>query len=1695
MSSATTEQRLRGTVGQPLFVHEMFCQIARQTPHAVAVEGPRGHLRYGELDQGSNRIAAMLVSTGVRKGDLVGILTQDRQFMVACVLGILKAGAAFVPLSPRIPADRLDSMLAECTPQWAIVTDDLKERFSSLSVSKSVRILSLSAEVSGSAEVDFVPVEMDGDDLSYIFFTSGSTGKPKGIAGRLKGIDHFIRWQKETCGLGPESRISQLMSPMFDAFLRDMFAPLCNGGTVCIPPDHDILLDGAKLARWLDDQKITLVHMVPSVFRLMITHCDRATRLQHLQYVLLAGESLLPADVKAWYEVVGKQGGRLINMYGTSETTMAKFAYMVQEEDQFKSSIPAGRPMKGAKGLVLDEDGRLCPQGLVGEIYIRTPYRSLGYYQRPDLTREVFVANPFGKDPLDVVHKTGDLGRVLEDGNFEVIGRRDNQIKIRGQRVEVGEIEAALSECPGVAQAAVIAREMSNGEKRLVAWLVPRSGVQLEPNDLRTSLKKKLMEYMVPTGWGLLEKLPLTSNGKVDREALQQMEAPMGGWTRGSREARNPAEEMLCGIWEEVLNVRPIGVQDNFFELGGHSLLAAQVISRIQAAFSVELPIQAVFEAATVLAMSQRIEQIKQSGAVLKVPPIRRIKHEGAAPLSYAQQRLWFIDQLEPNQATYNIPAAVRITGPLDIPALHKCLGEIVNRHESLRTHFHAVGGQPQQFIEANAAMALQSFDLTAMEAQEREPEAQRLAYEEARTPFDLQVAPLLRVRLLKLGAEDHVLVVTMHHIVSDAWSVSILIREVTELYQAFVAGRPSPLPELPIQYSDYGRWQREWLKDDVLERQLDYWKKQLAGMPPLELPSDHPRPAARTYRGATAPLSIPLRLTDRLKELSRKQGATLYMALLALLKTLLSRYSGQHDIAVGTPIAGRRQPETEGLIGFFINTLVMRSDLSDDPDFLRLLQRVKSVTLEAFANQDLPFEKLVEALQPDRHLSRAPLFQVAFAVQNVPPSILDFGEAKLAPVAVDSGTAKFDLWMPLVETANGLQGVIQYSTDLFEAGTISRMIDHFHHLLSAVLSSPGQPISALSLLSNAERHQLLQEFRQGEHHQCLHQLFSQHARRTPDAVAVVWRGRELRYAELDSQSSRLARYLQAWGVKPESCIGIAMERSPEMIVAQLGVLKSGAACVMLDLSHPPARLEYVTKDSAIEVLLTKSDLKERFAQYEARVLCMDSDWDAIAGQNDAPFKSLASPENLAFVIYTSGSSGNPKGSMITHQAITGMILHSNNMSLLSTDRIAFTNNASFDVSTFDIYGALLHGARLVIFDKESILNPAELARGFVDEKITAAFMATTIFNQVATFAPNCFSAFRYLVFGGEAADVQVVRRVLEAGPPQNFMNGYGPTESTTYVTAFRISKVEPETDNIPIGKPIATAEILVLDSSLELTPVGVFGELYIGGRGLARGYINRPDLTAERFVPHPYNQKDGERLYRTGDRARWLADGNLEFQGRIDSQVKIRGYRIELGEIETALSEQPGVKQSAAMVREDQPGVKQIVAYIVSNENTRTDELREALKRRLPEYMVPSAFVALEALPLTPHGKLDRKAFPAPDRASEQAYIAPRNKTEEVLAKIWAEVLGLSRVGVEDNFFELGGHSLLAIQVIARTQDAFQKNLPVRRLFETPTVSGLAKWIESLSETQTTGSAPPPVLPAIRRLNRVTATTSRTQD
>jgi amino acid adenylation domain-containing protein len=1688
MAGLAPEQTLTADAARHPFVHEMFCRLAKEQPDAPAIASDRGSVTYAELDRRSNRIAAALLRAGIRKSDLVAVFAHDRQFVIECVLGILKAGGAFVPLAPHLPAARLDSLLAECAPAWALVGDDAHDGFSRLASAPSIRIVSLHFPLD-TGEETFEPLPLDGNDLSYIFFTSGSTGKPKGIAGRLKGIDHFIRWERKNLELGPGCRVSQLMSPMFDAFLRDIFAPLCSGGTVCIPSSPDIVLDGRQLARWLAEKRITVTHMVPSVFRLMVNHCEAGNKLAHLRHVLLAGEPLLAADVKAWYAVVGPQGGRMVNMYGTSETTMAKFAYMIQESDQNSAVIPVGKPIQGTKALLLDEEGRVCPPGIVGEIYIRTPYRSLGYYGRPKLTDEVFVQNPFGNNPTDLVHKTGDLGRLREDGNFEVLGRKDSQIKIRGNRVELGEIEAALTEFPEVAQAAVVDREVGEGEKRLAAYLVARQGVEVNLHELRRALKERLPEYMVPTGWGRLETLPLTSNGKTDREALRQREPEFGGWTRSSREARTPAEEILCAIWEEVLKSGPVGVEDNFFELGGHSLLATQVVSRILAAFAVELPIQAVFEAPTVLAMAQRIEEMQQRGASLTIPPIGRSPKDAstAPPLSNAQQRLWFIDQLEPGQATYNIPAAVRIQGPLNVSALEKAVAEVVARHDTLRTHFYSTGGEPQQIVDADVMMELPVFDLSPMAETDREAEAYRLAASDARTPFDLGRAPLLRVRLLQLAAQDHILVMTMHHIVSDAWSIGILIREVSVLYRAFDADMPSPLPPLPIQYSDYSRWQREWLREDVLARQLEYWKNQLAAVAPLELPSDYSRPAARTYLGATTALNLPLELLNKLKALSRRQGASLYMTLLAAFQTLLYRYSGQEDIAVGTPIAGRRQPETEALIGFFINTLVMRTDLSGGPGFLDLLQRVKQVTLAAFAHQDLPFEKLVEALQPERHLSRAPLFQAAFALQNVPASGLDLGPAKLVPVPIDSGTAKFDLWMPLVETGNGLQGLVQYSTDLFAEGTIRRMIERFHLLLSGIVAAPEQPIAAYSLLSEEERREALGTYSEPSPRPCLHELFSRQAQRTPDAVAVVGQGRKLRYAELESQSNRLARYLLEHGVKIESRIGIAMDRWPELIVAQLGVLKAGCAYVPLDLDHPATRLQYIIEDAGIEFLLSKAEAegRERLPRHGVRILCLDSDWEQVASCDDAPLPSRTYPENLAYVIYTSGSSGQPKAAMITHQAVSSLILDSDYIRLQSTDRVAQIANFSFDLSTFDVYGALLNGAAIVIFDKETILNPSELAQRIMLEKTTVAFIPTAVFNLLASDSPQCFAGFRYVLFGGEAADVRAVRSVLPHAHSGRLVNLYGPTEATSYCTFFPIHGVERRTDNISIGQATPNSLTLVLDEMMELTLSDIAGELYIGGLGLARGYLNRPDLTAERFVPHPFAKVPGERLYRTGDKVRRMPGGNLEFRGRVDFQVKIRGFRIELGEIEVALGECPGVRQVRVIAREDHPGDKRLVAYLVAAEETRVEQLRDALKLRLPDYMIPSAFILLPGLPLTPNGKLDVKALPIPERAASANYVAPRTPEEAKLAEIWSQVLRTERVGVEDNFFDLGGHSLLATQVVSRMQDVFGKNLPLRRLFEFPTIAGLAQLIRSLSEPQAGDGAQDLSLPPIERVNR----------
>ena len=1651
---------------RPFFVHEMFAQMAERHPDLIAIETIHGRLSYRELHAKASSVAASLAAAGVGRNDLVVIFADDRQFIVEAILGVLKAGAAFVPVLPSLPPKRIEMMLEQCSPKWAIVQPGLAHNFQPIAEIFSITMISLE-EIASVSPSGFEHLqELDGDGLSYIFFTSGSTGKPKGIAGRLKAIDHFIRWEIEAFGLGPGSRVSQLMSPMFDAFMRDIFAPLCSGGTVCIPEDNGGVLDGAKLGKWISEAEIHLVHTVPSVFRLILNQTNGAGRWNSLQHVLLSGEPLLPADVKRWYEVAGSNAGRLVNLYGPTETTMTKFVYVVEAADHLKRSIPIGKPMQGAKAVVVDKNGRVCPPWRVGELYIRTPYRSLGYYGQSQLTSTVFVPNPFNHDLADLVYKTGDLARIIDNGDFEVLGRQDNQVKIRGIRIELEEIEAALAECEGVSQAAIVVQEGPDGEKRLAAYVTPEDGVRLTASGLRNSLKERLPEYMLPTAWAVLGKLPLTSSGKVDRQALEKIkpESMLDGRKGGA--ASSQTEELLCGIWSQLLKLDPVGVHDNFFEIGGHSLLATQLISRIQDAFSLELPLRALFEFATIAQLAISIDHASGQKFGLELPPIQSVERGEPLPLSYAQQRLWFIDQLEPGNVSYNVHGAVQIEGPLDAGELERTLQEIVRRHESLRTRFISVEDGPRQVIEPAIRIALPVTDLTALPVEERASEVRRLGQETILEPFDLSTGPLIRAKLFRLDEERHVLLVVMHHIVSDGWSVGLLEHEVSALYGAFVAGQPSSLPEMPIQYADFSVWQKTYLNRDILEKKVEYWKRQLAGLETLELPTDLPRPAVRSMRGASVAFDLPTALTGQLKDLARKEAVTLYMLLLAAFQALLFRYTEQTDVAVGSPVAGRTRSETENLIGCFINTLVLRTDLSGDPAFTRLLQSVKEVTLDAFAHQDVPFEKLVELLQPERNLARTPLFEAMFVLQNVPDADLRFGSAKVHLFPLESNTTKFDLTLVMGETASGMTGMLQYSTDLFRVSTIERLVGHYQTLLAGIVSGPQRTISELPLVSQAEFQELMVACNEAGpllHQECIHELIERQAAQTPEAVAVEYQDQPLTYADLSSRSNQLGRHLLRLGVAPETRVGILMERSPEMIVGLMAVLKAGGAYVPLDPRYPAERLGQMLEDGDVSMVLTRTGVRKSLPSTAAKVVDLDVEREAIACESSTPFATRVSPANLAYIIYTSGSTGKAKGVGVTHENLLASTLA---RPQYYPDRIKgylLLSSFSFDSSVAGIFWTLIQGGTLILPAEDEQGDAAGLAKLIVKTGASHLLALPSLYELILK-ADIPLTSMKVAVVAGESCSPGIVAAHRSHAPDAVLVNEYGPTEASVWCTAWTDDQ-EQLPGRIPIGRPIPGATVYVLDANLAPVPRGIIGELYVAGPGLARGYVGHPDITADRFIPNPLSEYPGTRLYRTGDLVRWNTNWNLEYLGRRDSQVKLRGFRIELGEIEAALRQHPAIADVVVVLRESNTG-KRLAAYFVPRGASAASqsELRRYLAQRLPDYMIPTVFVGLEKLPLTPNGKLDRKALPEPEQDSQaREYTEPRDGIEQALCGILQNVLAIERVGVDDNFFELGGHSLLATQVMSQVRSIFQVELPLRVLFEVPSVRGLAERVRTV--------------------------------
>ncbi len=1647
-----------------LLVHRWFEEHAERTPDATAVVFEGEQLTYGELNIRANQLAHYLRRLGVGPETPVGVLMERSVEMIVGILGVLKAGGVYAPLDPSYPPERLSFMIEDA--QVSVLLTYWGERTEVCpTLGNCERTVFLDADwdeiAAESAENPSGVIDID--NAAYVIYTSGSTGTPKGVIVTHRGLSNLAEAQRLKFQIAPETHILQFASLSFDASIFEMVMALCAGATLCLARRED-LLPSPEFVRRLEEQEIGCMTVPPSFLRALPD-----AKLPAMSAIIVAGEACPEEAAIRWAE-----GRRFYNAYGPTEAAVWT---TVAQHTEGKGRPHIGRPIINTEVYLLDRYLRLMPPSLTGELYIGGEGLARGYQKRAETTAAGFIPHPFSKSPGARLYRTGDLARYLPDragaagGDIEYIGRTDNQVKVRGYRVELGEIEAILAGLPTVRRSAVIMNEDEAGDKRLIAYIEPDSG-PLDPEVLKEQLRDRVPEYMIPALFVSLDEMPLLPNGKIDRRRLSSLSVGLVVDNSTTGQILSPFEEITANIFSETLRVKRVGKDADFFALGGHSLSAMQVVSRLREICGVELPIRAIFETPTVKDLAKRVAVLlnRNNTEWDRLKSVRGMNRGGqtigrrrTAPLSPAQQRLWFLDRLEPGSDLYNIPITVLLEGRLDLAALRDCFNEIVRRHEAVRTTFEGDGGEPIQVINSADIFSVSVIDLSDLGAERRVVETERLMRDEARRPFDLTRGPLLRVTILRREEERHVLSVTMHHIVSDGWSMNVLARETTELYQAFTAGEPTPLPDPPIQYADYAIWQREALTGEFLSSQLDYWKGHLRGGPArLTLPQDKSRPKVQTYNGATRSLYLSEELSDALMALSRREGVTLFMTLLSGFTTLLSRYTNQDDIVVGAPVANRAMIETESLIGFFVNTLALRTDLSGNPSFEELLRRVRETTIDAYAHQDFPFEKLVEELQPERDPSRTPLFQVLFSLDDV--RALDWRLPGLTATALEmeSATSKFDLSLLMANTGRELQATLEYNTDLFEASTIGRMAGSFERLLESVVAGPGRRLWELELLGEEERRQLLVEWNDtgadypaGEP---VHQLFEAQAARAPDSVAAICGYEQISYRELNRRANQLAAHLRGLGVGPEVRVGVLLERSIEMVVALLGVLKAGGAYVPLDPQYPQSRLTFMLEDAQAQVLLTQRSLQNSQAWGRLQSVHLEDERQAIASLPDLNPSVEAPGRNLAYVIYTSGSTGAPKGVAIEHQSATTLIRWAQTTFDPAALRVTLASTSlCFDLSVFELFVPLSSGAAVVIADNALAL-PELPAR----ESVT---LINTVPSAMAELTRRRAlpAGVRVVNLAGEALGRALVEAVYEQAPSSAVYNLYGPSEDTTYSTW---ALVERGAACAPaIGRPIANTQAYVLDEWMQALPIGVAGELYLSGEGVARGYLRRPEMTAERFVPNPYGAATGghgERMYRTGDLARYAANGELEYLGRIDQQVKVRGFRVEPLEVEAALAEFPGVKESVVLAV-GTADERRLAAYFttVQDSSLSVKELRSYLRNRLPEYMIPSTFTRLSQLPLTPNGKIDRKALPAltPENpVSEESFVAPRDIVEEQLARMWSELLRLERVGVHDNFFDLGGHSLLAVRLQSRVQEAFQVEIPLHNFFEAGTVAETAR-------------------------------------
>ncbi|MGO4966553.1 lichenysin non-ribosomal peptide synthetase LicA [Bacillus paralicheniformis] len=1622
-------------------LHGLFEQKAADHPEKTAVVYEGQKLSYRELNEQSNRLARELRRRGIGPDAPAAIVMERSERVITAMLGVLKAGGAYVPIDPGFPEERIRFMLEDSKVKVVITDSGL-----TFETAETVRF---SEALSESLENGHPSSEAGAGHLAYIIYTSGTTGRPKGVMIEHRQVHHLVRGLQQAVGAYDQDDLKlALLAPFhFDASVQQIFTSLLLGQTLYIVPKKTVS-DGRALSDYYRRHQIDVTDGTPAHLQLLSAADDLSgVKLRHM---LVGGEALSRVATERLLQLFAETAESVpdvTNVYGPTETCVDASSFTMTNHADLQGDtayVPIGRPIGNNRFYILDENGALLPDGVEGELYIAGDGVGRGYLNLPDMTADKFLEDPFV--PGGFMYRTGDAVRWLPDGTVDFIGRKDDQVKIRGYRIELGEIESVLQGAPAVGKAVVLARPETGGSLEVCAYVVPKQSGEIHLQGLREHLSKHLPDYMIPSHFVELDEIPLTGSGKVDRKALLRHEVSVSG-TAEYAAPRNEYEEKMVGIWQEVLGTEQVGIHDQFFELGGHSLKAMAMLAKIYKAFGVEVPLQVLFEKPTVAALSGFVSEAEKDGFTVIEPAPESDDY----PLSLAQQRIYIVSQLEDAGVGYNMPAAAMLEGTLDVQRLEAAFQKLIDRHEALRTSFTVVDGEPRQNIHQRV-----QFKIEKVKADGKPIEQMAKSFVRR---FDLAKAPLMRAGLVRLADRRHVLLFDMHHLVSDGVSISIILNELAALYKG------EELPEPNLHYKDYAFWQRTQAQKGF-QKEEAYWQSVFAReLPVLQLITDEPRPSVQSFEGDRVSAVLPKDMKEKLAVLAEQNGATLYMVMLAAYNMLLAKYSGQEDVIVGTPAAGRRHSDLEGIIGMFVNTLAIRSKVESGRTFRDFLHDVKKTVIDAFEHQEYPFERLAEKVGASRDLSRHPVFDTMFILQNAWEDIPMLGDLHLSIYETNFNIAKFDLTLQAKEEQGELILDLDYSTKLFKKDTAERMLKAYLHLLEGMTADPLRRIGEYSLLTEEETNRQLVAFNPAAsdypREKTIVQLFEEQAAERGGHPALQFEDKVWSYGELNRKANQLARRLRERGVQPGTTAAILTARSAEMVIGILAVLKAGAAYVPIDPDHPEKRVQHFFEDSGAAVLLTQKAMKPlaEAAEFGGDILFLEDEHLYLGDASD--LRLPISPEAMANLTYTSGTTGTPKGNMVSHRNILRTVKNTNYLDVMTSDIVLSISNYVFDAFMFDVFGSLLNGAKLVIAPKDTILDMSRLAHVLEKEKVTVLMITTALFNLLTDMRPDSLKGLRRVLFGGERASVDHVRRALNTVGKGRLLHMYGPSESTVFTTYYPVNEVPDDAQAIPIGKPVSNTEVLILDSFGNVQPAGVAGELCVGGDGLVRGYFNRPELTAEKFTEHPF--KTGEKIYRTGDMARWLADGCLEFIGRIDHQVKIRGQRIELGEIEHHLLTHEMVQEAAVLAVDTGKRDQMICAYFTADQELSSEELRRYAAEGLPGYMIPSVFMQLQELPLTGNGKVDRRALPEPDvtQAAQKEYTAPRSRTEAQLADLWQEVLNVPKIGVHDNFFELGGHSLIGMTLIARIQQEMNVDLQLKDLFQAPTIETLAQAAE----------------------------------